>query len=103
MTRRHSGIKRSFYVELMLFFSWHRARIVKLNKIQTLFTHSIVQSLPEKILFKRSERARIESEVFKFLEGIYYDGILRLEKYLLARSLPWSTVSTSVNMRHEKI
>jgi hypothetical protein len=93
-----SSLSRSIF----LFFSWHHARIVKLNKILTFFTHSIVQSLPEKIHFKRKEGARIKPEVVKFLEEIYYHCFLRLEKSLLPQSLPWSTVSTSINIRNEK-
>lgn len=82
----------SFKINLP-FFSWLHPRVVKLNYILTLFTDSIIESLPEKILLKRIEGARIESEVFEFVEWIYYDGALRLEKPTLARSLPWSTVS----------
>jgi hypothetical protein len=55
---------------IFLFFNWLSARVVKLNKILTLFTNSIVESLPEKILSKRTEGARIKPEVVKFVEGI---------------------------------
>jgi hypothetical protein len=59
---------------IFLFFSWLCTGDVKLIKVLTLFTDLIIESLPEKILFKRTERTKIKSEVFKLLEGIYYDG-----------------------------
>ena len=88
---------------IFLIFSWLWVGDVRFNKVLTLFTDSIVESLHEKILFKRTERAKIKSEVFKFLEGIYYDGVLGLEKIPLARSLPWSTMSTSINIRRKNL
>jgi hypothetical protein len=88
---------------IFLFFSWLCTGDVKFIKVLTLFTDLIIESLPEKILFKGTERAKIKSEVFKFLEGIYYDRVLGLEKSLLPDLSQWSTVSTSINIRREKI
>jgi hypothetical protein len=68
---------------IFLFFSWLCAGDVKFINVLTLFTNLIIESLPEEILFQRTERAKIKSEVFKFLEGIYYDRVLGLKKSLL--------------------
>jgi hypothetical protein len=76
------------------FFRWLRARNIKFYKILILLPDSIVESLPEKVLFKRIEKPKIEPEAFKFLQEIYHDDVLKLES-LLGRSLPWSTVTSS--------
>src|SRR5918996_3385545 len=73
------------------FFRWLRARNVKFYKILTLLPDSLVHSAPEKILFKRTQKPKIDPKAVKFLQEIYYDDVLRLE-LLLGRSLPWHTV-----------
>jgi hypothetical protein len=67
-------------------------RNVKLFKIvTTLLPRSLVESLPEKMLFKRKQKPKIEPKDIKFLQEIYHDDVIRLES-LLGRSLPWPTV-----------
>jgi hypothetical protein len=73
------------------FFSWLRARNIKFYKILALLPDSLVESAPEKILFKRKQKPKIEPKAVKFLQEIYRDDIIRLES-LLGRSLPWHTV-----------
>jgi Sulfotransferase family len=82
-----SHLSRSVFA----FFRWLRARNIKFYKILILLPDSIVESLPEKILFKRTQKPKIEPEAFKFLQEMYHDDVLRLES-LLGRSLPWPTV-----------
>jgi hypothetical protein len=83
------------------FFRWLRDRNIKVYKIVNLFPDSIVESLPEKVLFKRIQKPKIESEAFKFLQEIFHDDVLKLES-LLGRSLPWPTVSSSSNTIKKK-
>jgi hypothetical protein len=73
------------------FFRWLRARNMKFYKILALFPDSLVESAPEIILFKRTQKPKIEPEALKFLQEIYRHDILKLES-LLGRSLPWHTV-----------
>jgi hypothetical protein len=73
------------------FFRWLRARNIKFYKILALLPDSLVESAPEKILFKRTQKPKIDPKPVKFLQEIYRDDVLRLES-LLGRSLPWPTV-----------
>lgn len=73
------------------FFRWLRARNIKFYKILTLLPDSLVESLPEKILFKRKQKPKIDPKAVKFLKEIYRDDVIRLES-LLGQSLPWATV-----------
>jgi hypothetical protein len=73
------------------FFRWLRARNIKFYKILSLLPDSLVESAPEKILFKRTQKPKIDPKSVKFLQEIYRDDVLRLES-LLGRSLPWPTV-----------
>jgi hypothetical protein len=73
------------------FFRWLRARNIKFYKILALLPDSLVESAPEKILFKRTQKPKIDPKAVKFLQEIYHDDVHRLES-LLGRSLPWSTV-----------
>jgi hypothetical protein len=73
------------------FFRWLRARNIKFYKILALLPDSLVESAPEKILFKRAQKPKIDPKVVKFLREIYYDDVLKLQS-LLGRSLPWHTV-----------
>jgi hypothetical protein len=88
-----SHLSRSVYA----FFRWLRDRKIKVYKIVNLFPDSITESLPEKVLFKRVQKPKIEPEAFKFLQEIYHDDVLKLES-LLGRSLPWPTVTSSSNI-----
>jgi hypothetical protein len=72
-------------------FRWLRARNIKFYKILNLLPDSLVESLPEKILFKRRQKPKIEPKAVKFLQEFYRDDVIRLES-LLGRSLPWPTV-----------
>jgi hypothetical protein len=92
-----SPLSRSVFA----FFRWLRARNIKFYKILILLPDSIVESLPEKILFKRIQKPKIEPEAFKFLQEIFHDDVLKLES-LLGRSLPWPTVSSSSNTIKKK-
>ena len=93
------------------FFRWLRARDIKFYKILSLLPDSMVESLPlpagnssgfaAKILFKRTQKPKIEPEAFKFLQEIYHDDVLRLES-LLGRSLPWPTVKQQSNITKKK-
>jgi hypothetical protein len=56
-----------------------------------LLPDSIVESAPEKILFKRTQKPKIDPKAVEFLREIYYDDVLKLQS-LLGRSLPWHTV-----------
>jgi hypothetical protein len=82
-----SPLSRSIFA----LFRWLRARNIKFYKILILLPDSIIESLPEKILFKRAQKPKIESRAFKFLQEIYHDDVLKLES-LLGRSLPWPAV-----------
>jgi hypothetical protein len=72
-------------------FRWLRARNIKFYKILNLLPDSLAESLPEKILFKRRQKPKIEPKAVKFLQEFYRDDVIRLES-LLGRSLPWPTV-----------
>jgi hypothetical protein len=72
-------------------FRWLRARDIKFYKMLVLLPDSVVESLPEKILFKRTHKPKIEPKASKFLQEIYREDILKLES-LLGRSLPWYSV-----------
>ncbi len=74
------------------FFRWLRARNIKFYKILSLLPDSLVESAPEKILFKRTQKPKIDPKAVKFLQEIYRDDVLRLESLLGRRSLPWHTV-----------
>ena len=78
-------------VWIFAFFRWLRRKNIKFYKILTLLPDSVVESLPEKILFKRKQKPKIEPKAIKFLQEIYRDDVIRLES-LLGRSLPWHTV-----------
>jgi hypothetical protein len=98
-----SPLSRSIFA----FFRWLRARNIKFYKILILLPDSIVESLPlpsgnssgfaAKILFKRTQKPKIEPKGFRFLQEIYHDDVLKLES-LLGRSLPWPTVTSSRNI-----
>lgn len=76
---------------IFAFFRGLRARNMKFYKILTLLPDSLIESLPEKMLFKRKQKPKIEPKAVKFLQDIYRDDVIRLES-LLGRSLPWRTV-----------
>jgi hypothetical protein len=76
---------------IFAFFRRLRARNMKFYKILTLLPDSLIESLPEKMLFKRKQKPKIEPKAVKFLQDIYRDDVIRLES-LLGRSLPWPTV-----------
>jgi hypothetical protein len=68
------------------------SRNVRLFKIvTTLLPRSLIESLPEKMFFKRKQKPKIDPQSVKFLQEIYLDDVIRLES-LLGRSLPWHTV-----------
>jgi hypothetical protein len=68
------------------------SRNVRLFKIvTTLLPRSLIESLPEKMFFKRKQKPKIDPQSVKFLQEIYRDDVIRLES-LLGRSLPWHTV-----------
>jgi hypothetical protein len=73
------------------FFRWLRTKNINFYKILNLLPDSIAESAPEKILFKRTQKPKIDPKVVKFLREIYYDDVLKLQS-LLGRSLPWHTV-----------
>jgi hypothetical protein len=73
------------------FFHWLRARGIKTSKLTTLLPPTLTALLEENLLFKRTQKPKIEPEAFKFLQDIYYEDVVRLES-LLGRSLPWPTV-----------
>jgi hypothetical protein len=73
------------------FFRGLRARNIKFYKILILLPDSLIESLPEKMLFKRRQKPKIEPKAVKFLQDIYRDDVIRLGS-LLGRSLPWHTV-----------
>jgi hypothetical protein len=78
------------------FFRCLRARNIKFYKLLVLLPDSVVESLPEKILFKRTHKPKIDPKALEFLQEIYHDDVLRLES-LLGRSLPWPTVLSNKN------
>src|ERR687892_1682749 len=88
-------------------FRWLRARNIRFYKLLMLLPDSVLESLPlptgkssgfaAKILFKRTQKPKMEPEAFKFLQEIYHGDVLRLES-LLNRSLPWPSVKSSSNM-----
>ena len=73
------------------FFRWLRSKNIKFYKILNLLPDSIAESAPEKILFKRTQKPKIDPKAVTFLREIYYDDVLKLQS-LLGRSLPWHTV-----------
>ena len=73
------------------FFRQLRARNIKTYQIATLLPHSLIESLSDKMFFKRKQKPKIESKAVKFLQENYHDDVIRLES-LLGRSLPWHTV-----------
>lgn len=75
---------------IFAFFRWLRSKDIKFYKILTLLPDSMVESLPENLLFRRVQKPRIDPEAVEFLQEMYHDEVIRLES-LLARSLPWST------------
>jgi hypothetical protein len=86
---------------IFAFFRKLRTKNIKFYKILALLPDSMVESIPEKILFKRKQKPKIEAKAVKFLQEIYCDDVIRLES-LLGRSLPWHTVSSSNNMTKKK-
>jgi hypothetical protein len=91
------SVPRSHFSRLFFaFFRWLRTKNIKFYKILTLLPDSIVKSAPEKILFKRTQKPKIDAKAVKFLQEIYYDDVLRLES-LLGRSLPWHAVLANNN------
>jgi hypothetical protein len=80
------------------FFRWLRTKNIKFYKTLSLLPDSIVDSAPEKILFKRIQKPKIDPKAIKFLQVIYRDDVLRLES-LLGRSLPWHTILGNNNSR----
>src|SRR5919109_998147 len=67
---------------IFAFFRWLRDRNIKTYKITTLLPHSIVESLSEKMLFRRTQKPKIDPEAVKFLQGIYHDDVIRLQSLL---------------------
>jgi hypothetical protein len=88
-----SSIKEPVY---FAFFRWLRARNIKFYKILGLLPGSVVKSLPEKVLFKKTQKPKIDPKAVKFLQEIYHDDVLKLES-LLGRSLPWAAVLGNKN------
>ena len=84
----YSVPRSSISLWIFAFFRWLRARNIKFYKILTLLPDSIVESLPERLLFKRRQKPKIQPKAVEFLQEIYHDDVLRLES-LLDRSLPW--------------
>lgn len=84
-------------VWIFALFRWLRTKKnIKFYKMQDLLPDSIVEPAPltyqaEKILFKTTQKPKIDPKAIKFLREIYYDDVLKLES-LLGRSLPWHTV-----------
>jgi hypothetical protein len=76
---------------IFAFFRGLPARNINTYKIATLLPHSLIESLSDKMFFKRKQKPKIESKAVKFLQEIYHDDVIRLES-LLGRSLPWPTV-----------
>ena len=89
-------------VWIFAFFRWFRRKNIKFYKILTLLPDSVVESLPEKILFKRKQKPKIEPKAVKFLQEIYHDEVIRLE-LLLGRSLPWYTVLDYDNNKRRRL
>jgi hypothetical protein len=94
-------------VWVFAFFRWLRTKNIKFYKIENSvnsLTSSMVEAGPfrfkaEKILFKRTQKPKIDPVAVKFLQEIYYDDVTKLES-LLGRSLPWHTVKQqSSNLR----
>jgi hypothetical protein len=85
---------------IFAFFRWLRTKNIRFYKILTLLPDSMVESLPlptgdsgfvAKILFKRTEKPKIEPKALRYLQETYRDDVPKLES-LLGRSLPWHTV-----------
>jgi hypothetical protein len=87
---------------IFAFFRWLRARDIKFYKMLALLPDSVVESLPEKILFKKTHKPKIDPKAVKFLQEIYHDDVLKLES-LLGRSLPWHTVLGNKNNNNSSI
>ncbi len=73
------------------FFRWLRTNNIRFYKVLSLLPDSIVESAPEKILFKGTQKPKMDPKAVKFLREIYYDDVLKLQS-LLGRPLPWHTV-----------
>ena len=83
--------RSTFAVWIFGFFRWLRTNNIRFYKVLSLLPDSIVESAPEKILFKRAQKPKMDPKAVKFLREIYYDDVLKLQS-LLGRPLPWHTV-----------
>lgn len=97
---QYSVARSTLSLWIFALFRWLRSKNIKFYKILTLLPDSVVEMLPlptgdsgfaAKILFKRTEKPKIEPKALKFLQEIFHDDVLKLES-LLGRSLPWHTV-----------
>ena len=80
----------------------HNAFALPRGRLTRLFTENVLlrrtgralvsdrlrRAAREKILFKKTAKPPMPEETRKFLEGLYRDDVLKLEK-ILGRSLPW--------------
>jgi hypothetical protein len=94
----HSIPRSPLSPQVYSFFHWLRARGIKTPKLTTLLPISLIGFLDEKLLFKKTQKPKIEPEAIKFLQEVYHDDVVRLES-LLGRSLPWPNFSSSSKMR----
>jgi len=98
----YSVPRSSLALSIFVFLYRIPDRNVKLFKIvTTLLPRSLIELLPEKMLFKRKQKPKIEPKSVKFLQEIYRDDVIRLES-LLGRSLPWHTVKQQSNITKRK-
>jgi len=75
-----------------VFFRWLRAKNPRLAMmILKLLPDYLTEILPEKLLFKKSDRPQIEDRAIEFLRGIYLEEVAKLET-LLGRPVPWKTL-----------
>jgi hypothetical protein len=70
-------------------FRWLRTKNIKTYKLLNLLPHSLTESLPEKLLYRRAQKPQMQAEAREFLRKMYYDDAVKLQK-LLGRPLPWS-------------
>jgi hypothetical protein len=63
------------------FFSWLRARNIKFYKILALLPDSLVESAPEKILFKRKQKPKIEPCGRTFVSVLRDAGVLEASDF----------------------
>lgn len=87
----YSSPRSRFSILPYVFFRWIRARNARIALLLLgMLPDSLTETLPERFLFKKSQKPLIQPEAVAFLRQTYSEDVMKLQS-LLGRDLPWQT------------